>query len=55
MLPQKIKNLKNVILAQDRDMKDDKPLDAWKPSAKNFKVSGKYYDSIIPNVCVSNF
>ena len=30
-------------MVQDKDMKDDKPLDAWKPASKNFNVNGKYY------------
>jgi len=38
-LPQKIKNLNNVIKVQDRDLKADKPLEPWRPSAASFKVS----------------
>ena len=43
-LPQKIKNLNNVIKVQDRDLKADRPLDPWRPSAASFKVSGKFYN-----------
>lgn len=42
-LPQKIKNLNNVIKVQDRDLKADRPMEPWRPSAASFKVSGKYF------------
>jgi len=42
VLPQKIKNMNNVIKVQDRDLRADKPMEPWRPSAASFKVSGKY-------------
>lgn len=40
-LEDKIKNLNGVVKAQTHSLKNDRPLEPWRPSAKNFQPSGK--------------
>ena len=35
----KIKNLNGVVKAQTHSLKNDRPLEPWRPSAKNFQPS----------------
>merc|ERR1712070_630843 len=38
-LEDKIKNLNGVVKAQTHQLKNDRPREAWRPSAKNFSAS----------------
>ena len=37
----KVKNLNGVVKTQNHKLMNDKAVEPWKPSAKNFKTSGK--------------
>jgi len=38
-LEDKIKNLNGVVKAQTHSLKNDRPMEPWRPSAKNFQPS----------------
>ena len=54
-LDKQIKNLRGAMKAQDTLMKNDRPMEPWRPCASDFKVDGKFIINFIINIIIIIF